>query len=307
MGLILGSVHRRIECSQTATLSIAGAESNVAIGLARLGHRCIFHSALGADPYGERIIRTLRAEKVDISNVRTIPGEVTGLITRNCYPWREPDVFYHRRFSAFSGHCEKVAEAVEFAPGDVYFTTGITMALGPSPLKSVVKLIERARQSGATVCLDVNHRQKLWDDETFREALSLLLPQIDLLFLSREEGKILTRRASLSNMANWILKRGAAEVIVKDGSRGAWHFARHQTRLHGQPFRLLAVVDPIGAGDAFDAGFLSARAQKQSRIDCLHAGNALGAIVCLTPGDWESLPSREEMQSFMKGDVTAIR
>ncbi len=307
LGLILGPAHQRIECAQTATLSIAGAESNVAIGLARLGHQCHFHSALGDDPYGERIIRTLRAEQVDVSNVRTVPGEVTGLITRNCYPWREPDVFYHRRISAFSSHCEKVADTVEFSPRDVFFTTGITMALGPSALKAVAQLIKRARQSGAIVCFDVNYRQKLWDDETFRQSLSPLLPQIDLLFLSREEGKTLTRQISLPEVANWILQRGAAEVIVKAGSKGAWHFASRQTRLHGKPFRLPMVVDPIGAGDAFNAGFLSARVEGQPEVECLRSGNALGALVCLTPGDWESLPSRKEMRSFMKGDLASVR
>ena len=118
---------------------------------------------------------------------------------------------------------------------------------------------------------------------------------------------MLTRRTSLPEVANWILQRGAAEVIVKDGSKGAWHFAPRQTRLHGKPFRLHMVVDPIGAGDAFDAGFLGARVEGQSGVDCLRSGNALGALVCLTPGDWESLPSRKEMQSFMNGDVNAIR
>lgn len=307
MGLILGTAHQRIECGQAATLSIAGAESNVAIGLARLGHQCVFHSALGADPYGERIIRTLRAEMVDVGNVKIIPGEVTGLITRNCFPWREPDVFYHRQSSAFAEHGEAAAEAVKFSAGDMFFTTGITIALGESSLRAVTRLVERARQAEVVVCIDVNYRRKLWDKIAFRQALHPLLCQIDILFLGREEGQILTGLSGPAAMAKWLLQQGAKEVIIKDGSKGAWHFTLGQAGLHGKPFSLRAIVDSIGAGDAFDAGFLGARVQGQTRSGCLRSGNALGALVCLTPGDWESLPTPKELQSFLRGDIRAVR
>lgn len=307
LGLILGLPHDRLEYAKTVELSIAGAESNVAIGLARLGHRCIFHTALGSDPYGERILRVLRAEKVDVSNIIIVPEAVTGLITRNCYIWREPDVFYHRRFSAFATQNEKVAETMKFAPGDVFFTTGITMALGKSTLSVVTGLMERARNSGAVVCVDVNYRRKLWNKMTFREACRRVLSKIDIMFMGREEGAVLTGLTSPAAMAKWILRQGVGEVIIKDGNKGAWHFESQKAALHGKPFVLKTVIDPIGAGDAFDAGFLSSRAEGQPRSVCLRSGNALGALVCLTPGDWESLPSQKELRDFINGGVVAVR
>jgi len=256
--LILGTPQAQLERSSTASLSIAGAESNVAIALARLGHHCRFHSAVGGDPYGERVLRTLRSENIDTESVLVVPGEVTGLISRNCYAWREPDVFYHRNHSAFLAHSEAAADRVNFAPGDIFFTTGITLALGDGCRRATIRLIKKARKSGVPVCLDVNYRQKLWSEAAFRQTLRPLLPDIRTLFLGREEGKVLTQLSKPETMARQLLKEGVQEVIIKDGARGAWHFGAKIPPLHGKPFSLVHVVDPIGAGDAFNAGFLAA-------------------------------------------------
>ena len=309
MGLILGALHSPLHTAASATLSICGAESNVSIGLARLGHPCTFHTVVGNDPYGERVIRTLRAEGIDVGGIRKAEGEVTGLLSRTCHAWREPDVFYHRSHSAFSRLASAAAEAASRAlrPGDTLFTTGITPAVSAETRRATQRLIADARERGATVCLDANLRRKLWSEAEYRATLLPLLPQIEVLFLSLAEGEALTQESDPAAIIGRLFEAGASEIVIKDGAHGAHYHSRHCPPLHMPAFPLERVVDPIGAGDAFDAGFLAARARGEAPRKCLETGAALGALACLTPGDWESLPSPEDLERFLSRNTEAAR
>ena len=179
-----------------AQLSVAGAESTVAIGLARLGHRVGWIGVTGADEPGELIRRTLRAEGVDLSLARVDPAAPTGLIL---FEPRVADinrVSYYRSGSAGSRLRPSGTGAPRSSPAApvprVLHVTGITCALGAGPYAAVAAAVAGARAAGALVCLDVNHRQRLWSVAEAADALRPLLPSIDVVVASDDELAVLT-------------------------------------------------------------------------------------------------------------------
>ncbi len=293
-------------------LGIGGAESNVAIGLARLGVDCTWASRVGDDALGTFLTREIRAEGVRVLATRD-PDAPTGLMLkehRNSRPWR---VRYYRRGSAASRlspadvEAPVVAEAI--AAADVLHLSGITAALGPSPLAAVERAVELAQANGTLVSFDVNYRATLWSDAEAAPVLARLAAAADLLFAGPEEACLVldwsrpTKPATFDDgelMARELAKRGPATVVVKLGALGA--LAVSGDEVHRAPALSVAVVDPVGAGDAFVAGYLSEVVAGAPVPDALRTGNACGAAVCAAPGDWEGLPTHAELAQLTGPD-----
>jgi 2-dehydro-3-deoxygluconokinase len=288
-------------------VGMGGAESNVAIGLARLGVDCTWVSRVGDDALGTFLIREIRAEGVRVLAPRD-PDAPTGLMLkehRGGRPWR---VRYYRSGSAASllSPADVDAVAGEIAAADVLHLTGITAALGPVPRAAVERAMQVARDAGTLVSFDVNHRATLWSDEEAAPVLAGLAATADLVFAGPEEACLLLGRPPGSGPAGFedgfeygealareLAKRGPATVVVKLGALGA--LALSGDEVHRAAALPIAVVDPVGAGDAFVAGYLSAVVAGGSVPDRLRTGNACGAAVCAAAGDWEGLPTRAEL------------
>jgi 2-dehydro-3-deoxygluconokinase len=281
-------------------LTIAGAESNVAIGLARLGHRVSWLGVTGADELGELIRRTLRAEGVDVGLARIEPSAQTGLIV---FERRIADlvrVNYYRAGSAGStlGPAQ-VRDAFAGGRVDLLHVTGITCALGAEPLAAVATAVKLARAAGATVCLDVNYRARLWTAPEAAEALRPLLPAVDILVASDDELPI------VADAIGDLLDAGVAQVVVKHGADGATtHTSDGPYR---QPARTVPVVDTVGAGDAFVAGYLSGFLDKLPVAGCLDRAVTVAGFAVATLGDWQGLPSRAELSLLDAEPGTALR
>src|SRR5690349_15800087 len=144
-------------------LSVAGAESNVAIGVARLGHRARWVGRVGDDELGALVLRTLRAEGVDVADAVVAAGELTGMLLFEPAPGGATRVHYRRAGSAGAGLDPTDVTAALAQGARVIHVTGITPALGEGPAAAVRCAVETGRAGGATICLDVNHRPKLWD------------------------------------------------------------------------------------------------------------------------------------------------
>ncbi|MFI6761815.1 sugar kinase [Micromonospora sp. NPDC050417] len=289
----------------TVSLSVAGAESNVAIGLARLGHRVRWIGVTGADEPGELIRRTLRAEGVDLSLARVDPDAPTGLILFEARVGDISRVTYYRSGSAGSRlSAEDVPTA--FAAAErrprILHVTGITAGLGDQPYAAVVAAVDAARAAGTLVCLDVNHRQRVWSVERAAAALRPLLPSIDLVVASDDELAVLTDH---SDPVAALLAAGIPEVVVKHGGQGA---TSHTTRgsVHTAA-RSVPVLDTIGAGDAFVAGLLSGLLDRLDVADRLDRAVTTGAFAVATRGDWEGLPTRAELSLLDHAPGSAVR
>lgn len=289
----------------TVQLSIAGAESNVAIGLARLDHRVRWIGVTGADEPGELVRRTLRAEGVDVSLGRVDPGAPTGLILFEPRVGDITRVSYYRTGSAGSrlDRADVDAAFAEAEPAPrILHVTGITCALGPGPYAAVAEAVARARAAGCMVCLDVNYRQRLWSVDQAAAALRPLLPAIDVVVASDDELGVLSDEGDPVGVLRDI---GVRELVVKHGANGATSHTGLGSSY--RPARSVPAVDAIGAGDAFVAGLLSGFLDRLDVPARLDRAVTTGAFAVATRGDWEGLPTRAELPLLDQAPGSALR
>ncbi|MFB8241728.1 sugar kinase [Kitasatospora purpeofusca] len=295
---------RPLRLGGTLSLSVAGAEANVAIGLARLGHSVRWAGAVGADEFGGLVLRTLRAEGVDVSRVAVDPAAPTGLVVFEPRVADLTRVSYYRSGSAGS-RLTPAALAGALAEGArIVHLTGITAALGPGP-RAAVEIAARA--PGGAVCLDVNHRAKLWSREEAASALRPLVPLLDILVASDDELALVAPPGveDEAECVEALLAQGVGEVVVKRGAAGAEVFTEHGSV--ARPAVRVPVRDTVGAGDAFVAGYLSGLLDGLPVEGRLDRAVTTGAFAVAAAGDWEGLPFREELTLLDAAPGTALR
>lgn len=278
--------------------ALAGAESNVAIGVARLGHRAQWVGAVGEDDFGRLVRRELAAEGVDVDGVVVDAERPTALMFVAQRTADLARVEYRRAGSAGSVlPWTQLERALARGPRIVH-VTGVTPALSPDSRHAVARLVESASGAGAFVSLDVNHRSRLWTRDQAREALEPLTRHTRLVVASEDELDLLVEAGTEEGAVEALLDRGVEQVVVKRGARGAtaWTDAGRVD----EPALAVSAVDTIGAGDAFTAGYLSGVLDALGVVERLRRGNVLGAFCVSTRGDWQGLPTRAELS--MLGD-----
>jgi 2-dehydro-3-deoxygluconokinase len=286
-------------------LSVAGAESNVAIGLARLGHRTRWAGRVGDDELGALVLRTLRAEGVDVAAAVVAPGELTGMLLFDRAPGGATRVHYRR-----AGCAGARLTAADVAPAvaqgaRILHLSGVTPALGDDPAAAVRQAIEAGRAGGATVCFDVNHRPKLWGREQARATLRPLAAAAHVLVASEDELPLVADGPDEAARAQALLGLGVREVVVKRGARGASAYT--EAGRCDEPARAVTVVDTVGAGDAFTAGYLSALLDGLPREERGRRGAPHGAAAVAAYGDWEGLPTRAELDQVGHAPEETLR
>ncbi|GLY82150.1 sugar kinase [Actinoallomurus iriomotensis] len=288
-------------------LSVAGAESNVAIGLARLGHRVRWTGLVGADETGELVVRTLRAEAVDVTYCRVDRRGPTGLILFERRVGELTRVIYHRAGSAASFLTPADVLPALGPPPRILHVTGITPALGPGPAEAVEAAVTAAASAGTAVSLDVNYRSALWDRPRAARALRPLVPRLSVVVASEDELELVAP-ASATTEADRVaalLEAGVAEVVIKRGADGGTvHTTAATVR---SPARQVPVADPVGAGDAFVAGYLSGLLDGLDPAARLGRAVTTGAFAVASSGDWEGLPTRDELSLLDSLPGTTLR
>jgi 2-dehydro-3-deoxygluconokinase len=296
MALLVPPAPGRLRHATSLSLSVGGAESNVAIGLARLGIPAAWISVLGDDELGELVLHRLRAEGVDTGAVKRIPDRPTGLYLREEVAGRLR-VYYYR-----SGSAAATLSPAAFDPSILHgaaflHLTGITGALSAECADFVPWAARAARDAGVLVSYDVNYRSRLWPPPAARAATEALLPFVDVLFLGDEEATALwgwEADAALDHLS----EAGPRELILKLGAKGCAALVDGE-RLTSPGFSARQ-LDPIGAGDAFAAGYLAATLWGWPPEKRLRTANAMGALCVQNLGDYEGLPSRRELTAFLE-------
>jgi 2-dehydro-3-deoxygluconokinase len=273
----------RIETARQLDVQIGGAEGNVAAACARLGLRVAWISAVPAGPWGDRVRRELASHGVDCSLVRVLEDTRLGAYYLEYgAPPRPIRVLYDRRDSAFT---RLGPDDVDWAPvrrARLVHLTGITPALGGRPRA----LFERALTEASLVSFDVNYRATLWSPSAARDALTGVLPRVRYLFVGAEEARaifgldgaadrVLAGLSRLAPDATITLMQGEEGSTVLDGGR----IARPRRR---DPVQ---VIDPIGAGDAYVAGFLWARLLDRPIQEVIDTAALVAALKCSLWGD----------------------
>lgn len=276
------------------TMHLAGAESNVAIGLARLGHRTAWAGRVSDDELGRYVLRQLRAEGVDVDHVTRDPERLAGLMFLERRTADLTRVGYHRAGSAGSAlHLDDLRPALA-AGTRVLHLTGITPALSETAREASRWAAETASRAGALVCLDVNHRARLWSRDDARAVLTPLAGYASVLVASADELDLVGEAgADEVTVVAGLLDRGVETVLVKLGGDGARAYTRDGVR--HTPALPVTAVDTVGAGDAFTAGYLSGHLDGLDLAGRLRRAVTLGAFAVAGHGDWEALPRRDEL------------
>ena len=277
---------------------LGGAEFNVAVGLSRLGHGVGWAGSLGDDEFGEEILAFARGEGVDVSRVVLDPEAPTGLYFKEWRALGRLRVHYYRAGSAASQMHFDGLDVEYLLSGEILHLTGITAALSDSCHDLISHLISAANERGVTVSFDLNVRHTLLGGRNPREVLGPLAARADLLFLSEEEANLLFGGSDPESVQKAHQDVRAATVVVH-GAEGA--FAVEETGVSEMSGYSVEVVDTVGAGDAFVAGFLSGRLRGWSTGDCLGLANACGACAITVPGDLKGLPTEEEALALLRG------
>ena len=265
-----------------------GAEANVAIGASRLGATAVYIGRIGADSVGQRISRELRAEGVD-ARLTVDAAAATGILIKESPRPGQTDVTFYRRGSAGSRISPDDLSSLELTADDVLHVTGILPALSSSGSGTLTRALDLAEAAGATISFDVNHRSKLWSPEEATPVYRATASRAHIVFAGEDEALLLGDLESL-DIPEFVLKRGALGATASLG---------------GQTFSIDAVsispIDTVGAGDAFVAGYLTARLEGATVPERLSLAAHCGALACLHPGDWEGGPTRAEIAAFGSG------
>ncbi len=284
----------------------AGAEANVAVGLARLGRPVAFVGRVGDDGFGTRIVRTLRGEGVDVAGLLVDRAGPTGLMIRERRALGPAEVHYARAGSAGSRLAPEDVLAAEargaFATGRWLHLTGITPALSSSCRAAVGTALDVARAAGLTVSLDLNLRRRLWTESEAATVLRELTARVDVAIGDEDEVRVVTGSppdTGPADLARSLLALGPSLVVLKLGMAGALAAAAKADPVRAPGLPVPTIVDPVGAGDAFCAGFIDARLGGRDLVDALAQASACGAAAVVAEGDQTGLPTRSELDRLL--------
>jgi 2-dehydro-3-deoxygluconokinase len=273
-------------------VGIAGAESNVAIGLARLGLSVRWVGRVGDDEFGRLIAMTLRGQGVDAHPLvdREAP---TALMLKEQRMSRATRVVYYRTGSAGSRLEPSDVDAESIAAARVLHVTGITAGLSDSSRQTVFDAIAHAHAAGSLVSLDVNHRTALWSAETAAPVYRQIVASSDIVFATEFEARLMVDGADAAALARALVALGPSTAIVKRGALGA------VAVIEGEAFEVppiaVTAIDSVGAGDAFVAGYLAALCGGETAAGRLALAAQTGAFAVTVRGDWEGAPTRDEL------------
>jgi len=289
------------------TVNLGGAECNVAVGAARLGYRSAIIGRVGADPSGDAVRVALRGEGVDVSGLGTEAGAPTGVMFKELRAAGRVRVSYARQGSAGTFLSPSHLPGEVLADAAVVHATGVTAALGDGPREAIMEAFRSVRRAGGRTSFDVNFRARLWAGAAdAAERLAPLIAQTDLLTLTRAEAAILLGLSRPEDVQEpEMLVRlhdlGPDEVVLKMDPENVT--ASLRTEVHHGHGAAIVALDPVGAGDAFAAGYLCAQLDGAPIARCLELAMELGRWAVSTEGDHFGLPTRAELGSLSGDDV----
>ncbi|MGW2521134.1 sugar kinase [Streptomyces sp. NPDC001617] len=291
---VLGPVDARpLAHQRTLALAVGGAESNVACALVALGHRAAWLGRVGDDPLGRRVLADLADRGVDVSAARTDPERPTGVYFKDPGP-DGTGVHYYRRGSAASAMGPALAGLPLLHRARVLHLSGITAALSDSCAELVTRLVAHRAVPGPLISFDVNHRPSLWRDHPADAApvLLQLARAADLVFVGRDEAETLWGTRTPAAVRDLLGPGGT--LVVKDAGYGATAYGTDGTEAFA-PAPAARIVEPVGAGDAFAAGYLAALLEGRAPEAGLRLGHLAAAAALATREDVPAVLPRDTL------------
>lgn len=293
--------------AQMFSRRLGGAESNVAIGLARLEKKVGWISKVGDDEFGEYIIATIRGEGVNTSAVKRDSKAPTGLYIKELRTPNQLHVSYYRQGSAASKLTPEDLDETYISRAKILHVTGITPALSETCHQTTEHAFNIAKRHKLIISFDPNIRLKLWRAEEARPVLRHYISRSDIVLPGLEEGELLYNETDPKRLANTILETGPSVCVVKLGAAGAYFATKTGDNGFVPGLKFKHIVDPVGAGDGFAAGLLCGYLEEKTWHEAVELGNKVGGIVTQYAGDMEGLPTKKELLAVEKDEQDVTR
>lgn len=277
---------------------IGGAELNVILGCARLGLQAGWISRLGKDEFGRHIVNTVRGEGIDISEVKMMEGYATSVNFKEVKESGAGRTFYYRQKSPTETLTPELLPEDYIAQAKILHVTGVFPAILENNRAVILRALQLAKKHGVKVSFDPNIRLRLWTKEQARETILSYLPYVDYLLAGREELELLFETKDNHALIQALAPYTFQHVVIKDGENGSYAWLDGKW-VHQPGFPVQKVVDTVGAGDGFDAGFIYGTIRQWPIEKTLEFANAIGAMVVQVNGDNEGLPYLEEVEGYL--------
>jgi sugar/nucleoside kinase (ribokinase family) len=278
----------REHLARDLSITLGSSSAIFAHNLAHLGNRVGFSSSIGDDPLGEICLQRLAESGTDLTRVRKFAGKITGLTVvlpqrRQRYILTYPGTMNQMALKDLD--LSYVFDAKHLHLSSYFLQRGLRPGL--------VDLFRKAKEAGLTTSLDTNDDpENRWPDD-----IQLVLKYVDILFPNEKEACKLAH-ADDPNRAAEILSQKVSLVVVKRGMHGALA-RRGEERYSGLP-PIIDVVDPVGAGDSFNAGFIHQFIRGARIEDCLKFANITGALSVTRAGGTEAFRDASHRDSFIR-------
>jgi 2-dehydro-3-deoxygluconokinase len=289
MAVIAPATNEPLSVAEKCLLGIGGAESNVAAQLAELGMPVAWAGRVGKDAFGERILQVLVSRGVDVSLAEVDQNAPTGVYFKEADTSATVKTLYYRKGSAASlmDPATVARWALNRAPW--VHTSGITPALSPQCTAFVNALFDARSAIRAPISFDVNYRPSLWSPTRAAVALRKLAMQADVVLVGLDEAGTLWGCKSAEEVA--ALLPEPPHLVVKDGGTEAVEFIRGASgvdQVYRVPAHQVKIIEPVGAGDAFAAGFLAGLLRGATAWERLSLGHSVAAWTLGTRADFRS-------------------
>lgn len=284
---------------------VGGAELNFAIGCARLGINTRWISRLGKDEFGRVIYNFARGEGVDMSAVKFVEGYPTSINFKEIQEDGSGKTFYYRFQSPIlTLKPEDITDEL-FEGIHLVHLTGVFLAINPKNRVIVKEIIKKAKEKTIPISFDPNIRLKLWTIEDARKVYQEILPEVDILLTGLDEIRLLFEKESQHDLGQIAEQYNISDFVIKDGGNGSYLY-RNGEWIKKDAYKV-KVVDTVGAGDGFDAGYIYGYLNHYKPTELLTFANAVGGLVTTVSGDNEGLPYLEEVQAFINNEAIIER
>jgi 2-dehydro-3-deoxygluconokinase len=286
------------------TKHLAGAELNVATGLARLGINSNYITSLGIDPLGEYIEHEIHENGINTDYIYRDKKHTSGFYLKQKVDKGDPNIYYYRSNSASARFDPNMLNNIEMDDSfGIVHCSGIMAAISNNGFKSVEKLLKMADKNSIYTVFDPNIRQQLWSDkQVMKKSLNYLSSLSKIVIPGINECKILTGLVDPEQIANFYFNQSKITkiVIIKDGSKGAYIKVKDKPMDFVNSYQVNKVVDTVGAGDGFAVGLISGILEGNSLKFSVKRACAIGALAVQSKGDSDGYPTRNQLETFME-------
>lgn len=287
---------------------LGGAESNVAIGVTRLGHTAGWISQVGNDELGKYLVSAIRGEGVDTSRVTVDNDLPTGLYIKERIREGSTQVYYYRKGSAASQMNPSTFDWDYIKEAKIIHLTGITPFLSDTCFEAMKAITDFAEGNQILLSFDPNLRYKLMADHPNAKEIVLdFAKKADILMPGIDEAEYLLGTRNYEEIAAYFLDHGVSKICIKNGEEGTYYSSKDGASGFIPSFKVDRVIDPVGAGDGFAAGVLSGILEGKSLEESVKMGATIGAMVVTVKGDIEGLPERQALEKFNGNQTDVLR